>query len=209
VDVPRHLGRDEDGRQVVEFVPGTLALHSEPLSLAGLSRVGGIVRAIHDASAGFTAPADAGWDTLIPAPSTPPGDELVCHNDLAPWNLLVGDRWVFIDWDGAGPSTRLWDLAYAAQSFTVGDVTADPDGSAQRLAAFVAGYDPDDGLRAELPTAVGERAAAMHELLRTSHAAGREPWSSMYADGHGAYWQAATDYARRHRLVWAQALGVA
>ncbi|WP_407645311.1 phosphotransferase [Brevibacterium pigmentatum] len=32
------------------------------------------------------------------------------HGDLTPWNLLLGERWVFIDWDSAAASARLWDL---------------------------------------------------------------------------------------------------
>lgn len=91
VDVPAPLGRDEHGRQVIEFVPGQLAMHTN-LTLAELRRVGAIVRAIHDASADFVPARDAVWDTAIPAP----GAEMVCHNDLAPWNLIVGERWVFI-----------------------------------------------------------------------------------------------------------------
>jgi hypothetical protein len=31
--------------------------------------------------------------------------------------VRVGDRWVFIEWDGAGPGSRLWDLAYAMKGF--------------------------------------------------------------------------------------------
>ena len=31
------------------------------------------------------------------------------------WNLVRDrDRWVFIDWDGARPGSRLWDLACSA-----------------------------------------------------------------------------------------------
>lgn len=80
VDAPAPMGRDEKGRQIQEFVPGRLAMDSEPLSLPELRRVGSMVRAIHDASMNFVPAADAVWETAIPAP----GDELVCHNDLAP-----------------------------------------------------------------------------------------------------------------------------
>ncbi len=169
VDVPRALGRDDRGRQIIEYVPGRLALDPDPLSLDGLARVGGLIRGIHDASATFQPGADARWDTAIATP----GDELVCHNDLAPWNLIVGERWVFIDWDGAAPSTRLWDLAYAAQAFTLNDpaevprvaAAAESDGSpcvcdvrAPRVvASFWAGaVEPDVRVRARCTLARGQ-----------------------------------------------------
>lgn len=202
IDVPRPLGRDDRGRQIIEFVPGTLAMHRGPLTLVELGRVGRLVRAIHDASVGFEPSEDARWDALLPVPDA----DLICHNDLAPWNLIVGERWVFIDWDGAGPSTRLWDLAYAAQAFTLNDSSEPPEMAGRRLAAFVDGYHADRELRADLPHAMGERAAAMHELLRTSHASGREPWATMYVEGHGDHWLRAAEYVREHRTVWEAAL---
>ncbi|MCD2444355.1 phosphotransferase [Agromyces sp. SYSU K20354] len=202
VDVPEPLGQDELGRQVTEFVPGRLALELPSLSPADLARVGQIVRAIHDASEGFVPRAFAAWDTLIPAPD----DELVCHNDLAPWNLIVGDRWVFIDWDGAGPSTRLWDLAYAAQAFTLSDASEDPKVAAERLKAFVDGYGATTELRSELPSTMARRAEAMYDLLHASHRSGREPWGSMYVNGHGAHWRVAADYVQRSQSTWLEAL---
>ncbi len=202
VDVPAALGKDELGRQVIEFVPGQLALHALPLTLAELSRVGAMVRAIHDASEAYTPARDAVWSTAIPAP----GDDLVCHNDLAPWNLIVGERCVFIDWDAAAPSTRLWDLAYAAQAFTLSDVTVAPEDAARSLAAFIDGYSAGLELRAELASAMHRRAVAMYDLLEGSHDTGREPWSSMYESGHGEHWRAASDYVGRHRDVWERAL---
>lgn len=202
VDTPEPLGRDDRGRQVVEFVPGALALGAERLTHAELRRVGAMVRAIHDAAAEFAPDAEGVWETAIPAP----GADLICHNDLAPWNLLVGDRWVFIDWDAAAPSTRLWDLAYAAQAFTLSRTDDSPALAAADLRAFVDGYGADDDLRALLPDAMRERAAAMLDLLSSSHDVGREPWSSMYVDGHGAHWSASVDYVATHRDVWAAAL---
>lgn len=199
VDVPSPMGRDELGRQVQEFVPGRLAMDSDPLSLPELRRVGSLVRAIHDASTDYVPPADAVWETAIPAP----GADLVCHNDLAPWNLLVGDRWVFIDWDAAAPSTRLWDLAYAAQTFTLADPTREPAQAARTLAAFVDGYGADRRMRERLPATMIRRTKAMYDLLRISHLTQTEPWASMFIEGHGEYWKAATHYVDAHQDVWA------
>ncbi|MCR2799437.1 phosphotransferase [Microbacterium sp. zg-Y818] len=202
IDAPAPLGRDDQGRQVQEFIPGTLAIDAGRFSPADLHRVGSIVRGIHDASATYIAEPDAIWETAIPAP----GDELICHNDLAPWNLLIGERWVFIDWDAAAPSTRLWDLAYAAQSFTLSDTTRPPDESAQDLAAFVDGYGADPRMRSDLPAAMIRRTEAMYDLLRSSHHDGTEPWASMFTAGHGEHWHAVSRYVQAHEGVWRAAL---
>lgn len=55
-------------------------MDSRPLSLSELSRVGRLVRAIHDASAAYGPDSDSTWITHIPAPRA----DLICHNDLAP-----------------------------------------------------------------------------------------------------------------------------
>lgn len=202
VDVPATCGQDDKARQIIEYVPGRLAIDSPPLTREELRRVGAMVRAIHDASESFSPPAGTPWETAIAAP----GSDLVCHNDLAPWNLVIGDRWVFIDWDAAAPSTRLWDLAYAAQNFTLGTVEAPPARAAADLRAFVDGYGADFELRQRLPRAMQERSAAMLDLLTTAHAERREPWASMFSDGHGSHWTAVVDYVGAHRSVWLDAL---
>ncbi|QGN57392.1 phosphotransferase [Tetrasphaera sp. HKS02] len=201
VDLPEPRARDELGRLVLEYVPGDLAMDRGPLDVALLRRVGALVRTIHDASAGLPVPDP--WEVLLPVDRP----NLLCHNDLAAWNLVIdGDRLVFIDWDGAGPSTRLWDLAYAAISF--GHVFAGEDVglAASRLVAFVDGYDADEQLRAALPSTMARRARAMHDLLHASHEAGREPWGSMYATGHGEHWQACAAFIARHEHAWLDAV---
>ncbi|KJQ55432.1 Phosphotransferase enzyme family protein [Microbacterium sp. SA39] len=202
VEAPEPRGRDEQGRQVVEFVPGSLAIDLPRLTADEFRRVGSMIRRIHDASAGYVPAADAVWRTAIPAP----GADLVCHNDLAPWNLVIGERWVFIDGDAAAPSTRLWDLAYAAQSFTLSDVERAPEDAARDLAALDDGYEADRGTRVALPTAMEERTAAVLALLEDARATGEEPWASMHADGHGELWARALRYVGEHREVWVRAL---
>ncbi|MFF1539451.1 phosphotransferase [Microbacterium sp. NPDC058269] len=202
VNAPEPRGRDAQGRQVVEFVPGELAIAGAPLTASELRRVGSMIREIHDASARYVPEAGAVWRTAIPAPAA----ELVCHNDLAPWNLITGDRWVFIDWDAAAPSTRLWDLAYAAQAFALSDGERAPEHAAVDLAALVDGYGADGPMRRDLPRAMEERTAAMLALLEGAHATGDEPWASMYASGHGDHWAKALRYVREHRAVWVRSL---
>lgn len=202
VDAPEPRGRDAQGRRIIEFVPGALATTRNRLAPAELRKVGSMIREIHDAAASYTPAASAVWETAISAPS----GELVCHNDLAPWNLIIGERWVFIDWDAAAPSTRLWDLAYAAQAFTLGDPERAPEAAAADLTAFIDGYDADQAMRESLPRAMQERTAAMLELLETARTTGKEPWASMCANGHGAHWKAAVHYVSVNQAVWSRAL---
>jgi hypothetical protein len=56
VGAPRLLGRDGLGRQVVEYVEGEPADRRPALDLAGLARVGRLVRDLHDAAETFQPP---------------------------------------------------------------------------------------------------------------------------------------------------------
>lgn len=208
VDAPRALGRDKFGRQIVEYVEGTIAQDRMPLDPDDLRRVGRMIRQIHDASEAIPilapVPVPVEWNTLIPADNP----NLMCHNDLAPWNLVIGERWVFIDWDGASPSTRLWDLAYAAQTFGMLSEGEPVASAAVRLRAFVEGYGADASLREALPTTMAKRTEAMFELLRSSNDTGLQPWADMYTSGHGEFWRQATEYVTRNHTAWERALSL-
>jgi tRNA A-37 threonylcarbamoyl transferase component Bud32 len=112
---PRALGIDEQTREILSFIPGGV-VHPRVVDDADLVRVARLIREFHTGAASFVEPADARWQTIGRDPSGV--DELVCHNDLAPWNLIVGEHgWAFIDWDLATPGRLLWDLALPVCTF--------------------------------------------------------------------------------------------
>jgi len=200
---PRTLGRDEHGRQVLEYVPGQLADTMPPLDDDGLHRVGGLIRDLHDKAAGFEPPPGARWNVVIP----PDRRDLICHHDLAPWNLVIGaERWVFIDWDGAGPGSRLWDLAYAAKGFVPLLPDGDPARDGPRLRALADGYGLDAARRGELPALIATHTRGMFDLLRAASLNGRQPWARLDAEGHGDHWRRSADYIDQHLGVWTRAL---
>ena len=144
---PRALGSDEQGREILTFIPGNM-VHLRVLDDAGLTRVARLIRDYHAAVVSFMPPADAHWQTDGRDPIGT--GELICHNDLAPWNLIVGEHeWAFIDWDLAAPGRRLWDLALAVCSFV--PLWPDHTANLRRYRLFCASY--------------GLSAADVHELL--------------------------------------------
>ena len=106
---PEPLGIDERGREILSFVAGETPHSPLPdwlFSDAMLDAVGRMVRAYHEAVRGFVAPPDAVWQLPAHEPV-----EVVCHNDIAPYNLVFdGERLTgVIDWDVASPGPRVWD----------------------------------------------------------------------------------------------------
>jgi Ser/Thr protein kinase RdoA (MazF antagonist) len=130
-----------------------------------------------------------------------------CYQDLAPWNLVRGtSRWVLIDWDGAGPGSRLWDLAYAADVFVPLQPGTPVAAAAARLAALADGYRLEEDGRQRLADLLIGRIASMYVLLREGHRSGVQPWARLWEDGHGDVWLADADYTERHLDALREAL---
>ena len=199
---PRLLGRDDQGRQVLEYVHGEIGDPSGTYSLAELGAIGRLIRDYHDAVVGFVPPVSAVWNSVIPADT----EQIICHHDAAPWNLVRSARgWVLIDWDAAAPGSRLWELAYSAQTMAGLNATRAPRDAASRLCAFVDGYRLAGESRLALAMMLGRRARAMYDMLRTAAREHRQPWARIWIED-GPYWHATADYLDAHVDLWTACL---
>ena len=131
--------------------------------------VGRLIRGLHDAAQDYEPPAGAVWGSLPGQPhpnaiTLSQTAELVSHSDYFPGNVVfrAGTPVALIDFDLAGPTTRVYDIANAlywwaplldpidrAPALIAADVPS-------RVAGFADAYGMTDQQRAELmPLAVG------------------------------------------------------
>lgn len=202
---PRAIGYDDSGRQVLTFVEGYV--HSDPsdLDVGRIKDVGLLIRRLHDATSTFAPAPGAIWNVAI----APDEEDLICHHDLAPWNLVRSPtQLTFIDWDGAGPGSRPWDLAYAAHGFVPLSPSANlsNEDATERLAALVSGYELGAEHRLRLLALLGPRIRSMFELLRDGKRNGVEPWRRLWDEGHGDLWLADALYVETRMQLWAAAI---
>jgi len=156
--VPEPLGIDEQGREIISFLPGQVGTYPLPdfvLSDETLESVARTLRAFHDATQGF---AGGPWQWPAHEPI-----EVICHNDFAPYNMLFEDGRLtgIIDWDLASPGPRVWDMGYAAYRFVPLTDPANPDVTnpgvaeqARRLRRFCDAYGKSIEPRAVAETAI-------------------------------------------------------
>ncbi len=148
--IPRFLGFDQQGREILSFIEGEIGnypLQSYMWSDENVREVALFLRRYHDATIGYVASHDAIWQLEYPDHRQ---HEVICHNDVAPYNMVYRDRkpQALIDWDTAGPGPRIWDIAYAVYRFIplsyAQDMQAlgltDPITQAKRLRLFSQTY---------------------------------------------------------------------
>lgn len=203
---PRVVGMDEFGREVLTFVPGH-CVEPDHMDLIdtdeAMRRVGALIADYHVAQRSFVAPQDAQWreEGRDPSGST----EIIAHNDLAPWNLIVhDDEWTFIDWDLAAPGRKMWDLAWALHSF-VGlwpDSTLTNEQIASRIAAFCDGAHVHSDEIPDLLDVVIARTSDHAAMLRRRAAAGEEVFIRLVSDGHAEVWENGCAFVRDQRTTW-------
>jgi len=109
---PKFLGIDEKGREVLSFIDGETGnypLKEYMWSDDTLIEIGKMLRLYHDAVSDFPIKED--WKAID---NTPKPFEVICHNDLAIYNVIFNRKIPvgIIDFDVAAPGPRLWDIAY-------------------------------------------------------------------------------------------------
>lgn len=170
-----------------------------------------LISRLHDASVDFSAPADARWQRTV---AHPDGAEVICHNDLAPWNtVFVNEQPVgFIDWDLAAPGPRLWDVAFALWHFVplYGDPSSDPfdvtvfEPRARRARLFCDAYGLAD--RGRVVDMVIERQLVARAAIEQGVHAGDPAYQRLWELGAGDGIHRQVHYVETHRHELEQAL---
>jgi hypothetical protein len=136
------FGFDELGREVVEYMDGeVIDFRSEVLTDAQLVSLTRWTKSFHNVVAEFDHAGPWRYFAI-------PGADTFGHNDIGPYNVCFkGDDLVGVfDWDMAGPSTRLGDLAFLAWTSVPLATPKDPQEVARRLVLLAETYDGPSAL---------------------------------------------------------------
>jgi aminoglycoside phosphotransferase (APT) family kinase protein len=193
---PEPLGVDELDREILSFIPGTTVGWSLPWpkvirSDDLLTQVGEATAEYHRVVADFRPTGPVPWQSGLSALQD---SEIVCHHDLAPYNVvLAAERLAgIIDWDLAGPGTPRSDLAFVAWQwvplhgpFVTQLVGWDdlPD-RGQRLRLLLDAYGLHD--RTGFIDDVVSRIAYNRDIMTSRAAEGNQAYQSLIEKGHVA-----------------------
>jgi hypothetical protein len=202
---PRPLGFTAS-RERLTFVPG-LVVHPDHWDLLvghqALAEVFRRIAELHEALSDFAVPAAAVWQTVGADPHGPA--EMLCHNDLAPWNLVRSrGEWIFIDWDLLAPGRRDWELAWALM--TLLPINPEFGLSAtdvgRRFAVALSAYGVPQRQWPSVMDVLLERVAHAESEIRDGAARGDAMWTRLLATGHADIWQAAKLHAQEQHANW-------
>lgn len=205
---PRALGTDEQGREILDFVPGEVGhypLSEQVRSESALVSAGRLLRGYHDATTSLLPHGPGGWQL---GPIEPV--EVVCHGDVAPYNCVFrdGEAIALIDFDGARPGPRAWDLAYAVYRFAPlagpGNVDAfgTPTAQAQRARMLLDAYGATRDQRGATVSTLVPRLRSLVDFMHAAARAGDASFARHIADGHADLYTEDIAYIASHAHVW-------
>jgi hypothetical protein len=186
---PRFLGVDDEGREVLSYVPGAAVTPPYPpwaLTDEALVSVAHLLREYHAAAEGFD-PAPHRWPASPPPPFA---GNLVSHNDVNLDNVVFRDgrAVALIDFDLASPGCRVWDVAGAARLWAplrpdrlISD--ARRGRALARLRLFVDSYGLPAAERHRLLSAVRRNHDWSYDIIGTAAANGHAAFSDYWSGG--------------------------
>ena len=204
---PEPLGFDEEGREVLEYIPGDTVGDAYPWprwvwSEALLEQVGRATAEYHEAVADFVPPEPVTWQ-LPPISNSP----LACHHDLAPYNAVTqdGELAAFIDWDLAGPGSVQSEVAFIAWQWvpllppedTRDFDWAEPPDVGRRLQILLDSYGLQD--RSDFIDRVIDRVVLQYEGIAARAAQGIAGYVQIVREGHVEQMMRTADYLRSAR----------
>lgn len=118
---PRFIGIDENGKEILSFVKGECK-YNYPFTnnsneqLLIIKKVAEMMRKYHDATLSFERAEKDSWMFSYKGPLE---KEVICHNDIAPYNVTFVNSipYGLIDFDTCCPAPRIWDIVYALYRF--------------------------------------------------------------------------------------------
>jgi hypothetical protein len=207
---PCPRGVDEKGREILGYVEGDAhpgwpdPVPDWVMADENVAAGARLLRRYHDLVNDFEPPAGARWRLVAPT-----AHEIICHNDWAPWNALFRERRlaVMLDWDMAGPGTRLWDVANSAYCWVPlfsGSGEFAIDERARRLRRFCDAYGLSD--RASLLDVMKERILFVGEFVAEQSRLGDKGFSKLAEWEVPARMKRDAAYLDEHRAVLQRAL---
>jgi hypothetical protein len=190
--IPKVLGYDDHGREILTYLPGRVVdIDNEVLSPAQLVSLVRWTRDLHQAVAGFSHPGP--WRFFAVESPT-----LFGHNDIAPYNVCFdGDDIAGVfDWDLAGPSTPLLELAFIAWNCVPLWRDIVPELAAERLELIASTYPAASA--AQILQALPGRIQLMLDGIPLAAAAGDEGMANLMRAGEpGRSQRSLDDLVRR------------
>lgn len=125
---PRFLGIDEDGREILNFINGSVPSDLGEFTLEQIRLGASILKELHDVTSKLSLRG---------------GEDVICHGDASPCNYVFQDNIpiALIDFDTAFAGTRNIDIGYGAWLWAnLGSHDQTNIETARKLRAFLKGY---------------------------------------------------------------------
>ncbi len=199
---PAVHGFDDEGREVLTYLPGTVGHPPLAETLRGddtLIALARLLREFHDRTLGFVDRYPTGWQYPAMEPV-----EVICHGDFAPYNCVFdGPRPVgMIDFDTARPAPRWWDLGYLVYCL-VPLAPADDGGfgsppeQLRRLRLFFETYGP---VSATTPPLLEQVLARLENMVLLVHH--HPEFVKQRAERHDEAYLRHMRYLHQHAALW-------